>query len=777
MKQDFISKKYSWTTILNVLIEVNYLTLIFLTPLWFAYFFPTFYMFEFNKFLVFRFFLGCLLFFTTWRLVISKKDIWARLILGFNNKIFNYFIIPGILLVGLYFLLPFSINPIQSFFGSMERQQGLFSYTLYFLWAFLMFFNLWLFSNKNNLIDRIKRILTAITISSLLVSIYGILQILNIDFIPWPEPPYLTGRTLSTFGQPNFLASFLLLTIPLGFYLAHVSRKFFIKFLYYLIAAIQLICLFFTSSRGGLIAFFVMLFVFAGYLFLNSNFNKKIKIFIILGVLFSFIFSVVAIEYVIPGRLRSSFDVGRGSLAARVYFFQASANAILQKPITGYGLENSANIFIKYYERDWALFGDVSANTDRAHNIVLDIMITSGFVGLVLFSLWYYYYFRLAWKQSLEKENQFLALTIFLGAFAYFISLLFSFTIVVGEIYFWLFFVILILIDSINNSPDKIENKNNKISFLLKIKWPLFFLIIILTSWQTLKSGQSLKADYYLNEIQKSINDMEFIKAAVLREEAASLKISSVQLESIDYFLYNHLATVCFYEVSRDKSEEVIINKKINEAVINIRDFGYKNIFLKAKLFACLNNEEQASKYFDLLTELAPNWPLGYLERGHYLVRLGKMKEAEKYYQLVDINLPDLQSPVINNQHKEIAANYKYLMYVSLGNGYLKQGNYDRAELFFQAAYKQKARDYSILKKIADTYYLRGDFDTALQYVKRGARANPSDYNWWLAMAMLYFELEEKSEGLDSLQKAWLIAPEAEKDNLEDLIWQYTNNK
>ena len=777
MKKDFISKKYSWIAILDMLIEVNYLTLIFLIPLWFAYFFPTFYMFEFNKFLVFRLFLGVLLFFTTWRLFISKKDIWEKLILGFHNKIFSYFIIPGILLAGLYFLLPFSIDPMQSFFGSMERQQGLFSYTLYFLWAFLMFLNLWLFDDKNNLISRVKRILNVITFSSLLVAVYGILQIFGIDFIAWPEPPYLTGRALSTFGQPNFLASFLLLTIPIGCYLAHVSKKFLVKFFYYLIVATQLICLFFTSSRGGLIAFFVMLLIFTAHLFLTSSFSKKIKIAVILGVFLSFIFSILAVEYIIPGRLKSSLDFSRGSLAARVYFFQASANAILQKPITGYGLENSANIFIKYYERDWALFGDVSANTDRAHNIILDIMITSGFIGLVLFSLWYYYYFRLAWKQSLNKENQFLFLAIFLGALAYFISLFFSFTIVAGEVYFWLFFILIAVVSSGNEKLESIENKDKKVKFLLKIKWVLFFSIIVVTSWQTVKSWQFLKADYYLNEMQKSINDMDFIKAAVLREEVNSLNISSVQLESINYFLYNHLGTACFYEVSRDRAEQTIINKKIIQAVDNIRDFGYKNIFLKAKLFACLNDEEQANKYFDLLAEIAPNWPLGYLERGHYLVKLGKMKEAEKYYQLVDINLPDLQSPAINDQHKKIVANYKYLMYSGLGNGYLKQGNYERAELFFQAAYKQRIEDYSVLKKIADTYYLRGDFNTALQYIKRGLRANPSDYNWWLAAAMIYFELEDKQEGLYNLQQALLIAPTEEKDKLEDLILQYTNNK
>lgn len=779
MKKEFWSKKYSSQTILATLIEVNYLTLIFLIPLWFAYFFPTFHMFEFNKLLIFRFFLGTLLLLTTWRLVLSKKDVWEKIILGFKSQSFNYFIIPSVLLIGLYFLLPFSIYPMQSFFGSMERQQGLFSYTLYFLWAFLIFFNLWLFNKNNNLLRKIRNIFITISVSSLLVSIYGILQIFNIDFLTWPEQPYLTGRTLSTFGQPNFLASFLLLTIPVGFYLAYFNKKFLVKFFYYLVVALQLICLFFTSSRGGLVAFFLMLLVFVAYLFFNSNLNKKIKIFIIIGTFLIFILSVAAVEYIIPGRLQHSLDFGQGSLAARVYFFQSSADAILENPVTGYGLENGADVFIKYYERDWALFGNVSANTDRAHNIILDVIISTGFIGLILFSLWYYYYFRLAWKQSLQKENQFLSLALFLGALAYFISLLFSFTIVVGEVYFWLFFALIALFSSTGDKIEGIEstNKDNKIlNFLLKIKWLILLLVLIISGWQISRSIQSLKADYYLNEMQRAVNEMAFVKAAVLREEAVALNINPVQLKNIDYFLYNNLSNACLYETSQDKAEEKIINRKIRQAVFDIDDKGYKNIFLKAKLFTCLHNEEEANKYFDLLYEITPNWPLGYLVKGNYLVKLGKMSEAEKYYQLVDINLPDLQSPVINDYHKKIVADYKHIMYISLGNGYLKQNNYSRAELFFQAAYKQRIEDYTVLKKIADTYYLRGDIETALQYNKRGARANPSDYNWLLAIAVLYFELEEKDQGLNYLQKALLITPEEEKGRIDDLILQYTSN-
>ncbi len=780
MKIPFLSNKYSLTNILAVLIEVNYLALIFLVPLWFAYFFPTFHMFEFNKLIIFRLLLWIFVFLTFSRLLLSPADIWQKFYYACKSKKFYNFLFPLILVFGLLLLLPFSDNTALSFFGSMERQQGLLSYLHYFLWSLILFFNLYIFNRGNEWRKKVLRIVLVITTASTLVAIYGILQILNIDFITWPEPPFLTGRALSTFGQPNFLASYLLLTIPLAAYLVHFYKRFLHNFLYLLALILQIFCLFFTSSRGGLLAFFALLLIFVAYLFFRSKLSKKVKIFLVLGTVCSFIISVAAMEYTIPGRIESLLDFKRGSLAARVYFFQAAANAILQKPVVGYGLETGLDVFITYYERDWALFGDVNANTDRAHNIILDILISGGFISLMMYALWYYYFFRLASKQSFQLEKNYLSLALLLGSLAYFISLFFSFIIVGGEIYFWLYFSLLTIISVMDNKSglDEADSQiTKKAELSVKFKWFIFIIVSVVSGWQFIFSLQALKADYYLNEMQKSVNELDFITAAVLKEEAMTLNINPIQRENIQYFLYNNLSNLCLYGGNRDLAEETIIMRKINQAVLEVTDSGYKNIFLKARLFACLKNEEKANEYFDRLHEISPAWPLAYLERGNYLLKIGNLAEAEKYYQLADINLPEVTNPAMNSQHKKIITNFKHLMYSSLGDSYLQQGNYERAELFLQAAYKYKIEDYSILKKIADTYYLRGDIGIALKYINRGATLNPLDYNWWLAMAVLYLEQEDKDNGLKYLSKALLMAPNEEQDKIKNLILQHSDKE
>ena len=794
----------------EVALETIYLLIIFLVPLWFSYLFPTYNLFELSKLAIFKGLTCLLLIFSVFRFIIyfyfsSNEGNYAVVFKNLKVAFKKYFFFAILLLFGLGVSLFFSLNWQQSFFGSYERQQGLISFLFYFIFAALMFTNLFFdrylvdpyFGFSSLLLAKIRRIIIVATLSGSLVAIYGILQIMNIDFLTWPEPPYLTGRTLSTLGQPNFLASFLLLVIPLAFYLAYVSRRFLLRFFFSLLALIQIVCLFFTSSRGGLLAFLAVIVLFGLYLFFHSQLNKKIKLAAILGVVILGMSGLFTLEMINPGRLSGSFDFKKGSLAARVYFFQAAADAVITKPMFGYGLENSGEVFIRYYERDWGIYGDVSANTDRAHNIVLDILLWTGAIGLTLFVLWYYSILKLAWKQIKLNKNKSLAIALLAGIIGYLISLLFSFMIVAGEVYFWLFFALLAVMganEEINFSfrrsrlnlffkkiffVEKIKNLGRKIYFkrtrnlffCFKRLGPLFLalLLIFFAACQLKQAGKTILADYYQNEIHGAINKMEFVRASLLREKIIDLEINPIQMNSYDSYLGNYLANFCFFSDFRDKAEEKILINKLALIYTSLSDYGYQNIFLKARIAACLKDYEAAEYYFSELEKITPYWPLGYLNHGLYLVKKGDLALAEKYYQLADFSLPDLNSEFINNEHKEAAAIYKYLMYNNLGEAYLKNQNYARAEKFFQEAFRYRPEDYSLFKKIADTYYLRGEFDSALKYIKKGEMASPTDYNWPLAAAAILFEKGLNKEAMLEIEKVKNLAPAESIFLLENL--------
>jgi len=795
-------------------LEAIYLLIVFIIPLWFSYWFPTYNMFELSKLAIFKGLTSLLLIFSVTRFFLyyylaPEQAEFLIIFKKIRQAFKKYFLFAILLLAGLGVSLFFSINWQQSFFGSYERQQGLISHLFYFLFAALMFVNLFFdrylpdpyLVSSSALTAKIKRLIITVTLAATGVAVYGVLQIMNIDFLTWPEPPHLTGRTLSTMGQPNFLASFLLLTIPLSFYLTYVSRRFLIRFFFGLFAFIQIACLFFTSSRGGLLAFIAVIALFGLYLFFYSQLNKKIKVAVIFGALILGIAGLFIMEMITPGRIAESFDFRRGSLAARVYFFQAAADAITIKPFFGYGLENSSEVFIRYYERDWGLYGDVSANTDRAHNLLLDILVWIGFFGLILFTLWYYSVLKLGWQQIRSGQDKSLAMALILGILGYLISLLFSFAIVVGEVYFWLFFAILaVLSTTANNNFErqktkteaflsrafqvaKIKNLIRKINFkrtkdlkpFLKRLLPLFIglSLIVLAGYQFKRASKIMLADYYQNEINAAVNKLEFVRAGSLREQIFALEINPIQMNSYDYYLGDHLANFCFFSNFKDLTEEKIIIYKLAHIYTRLPDSGFKNIFLKARIAACLRIYDKADYYFTKLEKITPAWPLGHLNRGLYLVRKGELALAESYYQLVDLNLPDLNSEFINNEHRRAAANYKYLMYNNLGEAYLKAQNYDRAERFFQEAFRNRPEDYSLFKKIADTYYLRGNLDEALKYINRGKMANPQDYNWPLAAAAILFEKGLNEEAMIEIEKVKVLAPKESEGQIENLKKQF----
>lgn len=763
--------------LLGFFIELNYLAIIFLVPIWFAAFFSSFNLFEFNKIVVFKILLWLLLFLTTMRILFFP----AGFLLPGNFKIIvsafkKYWLLPALLVAGLLFISLFSLDFSQSFFGSYERQEGVSSYFFYFLWSLLLFINLIAWKNVggklSSLSYKIKRILVTANISASVVAVYAILQILNIDFLNWPEPPFITGRALSTLGQPNFLASFLLLTIPLAVYLTYSSRHFLLKSFFAFTVAFQVIGLFASASRGGLVALFLMGALFVIYLFFAFRFNKKLKIAIVVGVAAILFFGIAIFNVITPGRLQESFDLSVGSFAARINFFQASADAILQKPLLGYGLENSGEVFIKYYDNDWGIYADVSSNTDRAHNLVLDILLNVGFLGLILFSLWYYSFFKLAFLNQQIKKQKKLILAITLGAFAYLISLMFSFAIVAAEVYFWLFFTILIVVNFNQNSEEDVQVvASTKRSSYRLLKFIFLGGIFIISAWQISLNAEAIVADSYFNDIYVALGRGEPITATILNDAIEELKINPVQAELYNHFLGDNISNQL--DQAPDLATTFIIKQQLQDVLEALPDYGYKNFLLKAKLHSQLGNYEQANIYFAKVLELAPNWPLTYLEMGRDFVRRGQLIEAENAYKALDTKLPDVGSNKINDRHRKATEAYRYFAYSNLAAAYFAENNYARAERFFTAAYRNMVSDYSLLKRIADTHYLQGNLDVAIHYVEHGAVLSPYDYNWRVALASLYFEKGDKEAAAFNMREAIRLAPD--KIELKELEEKYKN--
>ncbi len=453
--------------ILNIFIKIVSLLIVFIIPLFFPCFFVTNNLFELTKFILFKILV------LLWILVFFIKsvtesnfcyEIYQRLKeLYYKNK----FEIIVLFLLALSLILSsfLAIDRKISIYGLYDRQFGLIFYSYCFLF--------WLLFVLSIRIEIINWYVKAILISSFFVCLYALAQISGYDFVKWSEEWGTIKRATSTLGQPNFLASYLLLVIPITIYFIYVSKNFLLKFFSLIILALQLLTLYFTYSRGGWLGLVLGLLIFSVIYFLllgmniskrrenvknnrYSLYNKYYKFGLIFIVLNIFIISLIGFNIYYPQkffhRITSLFDFQSGSVAARINFWRASFDAIKQKPLFGYGLDNQGEVLIKYYQKDWGIFNNVNSYPNRAHNLFLDILLTRGIFGLIIYLALLYLFFVAILKNIKENRKRELNLAILAAIICYFVSLQFSFSFIVSEIYFWLYFAIVYLLRIYSNT-------------------------------------------------------------------------------------------------------------------------------------------------------------------------------------------------------------------------------------------------------------------------------------------------------------------------------------
>jgi len=366
----------------------------------------------------------------------------------------------------------FSQSPHYSFWGSYTRKMGYLIWLHFFLFFLILFFNL-------KTTKQIARIFYIIVLTTGLVVLYGFLQILGLDFFNWSEPPSLGYRVFSTMGQPNFLASWLLLAFPVIFwilfryssqdhlkaplfstfkkekkeYLDKITNTSFLKKVFFrpifiCLSLLTIILLVLTQSRSSWIGFFLALFFFI----IIFSWQKNQKRLAILLFIFLVLFSVFVVALNIsPLQIKEtdhplimrfktiSHLAEAGQL--RFIWWQNSLDLIEQKPIfsLGFGPETQHLNFSQYYEPEYAALEGINQIPDRAHNDILDMTLMSGRLGLISYMLFILLIFFSGLKYIFQGKNysSFMVLILLTGLFGYLISLQFSFHVIATAIYFW----------------------------------------------------------------------------------------------------------------------------------------------------------------------------------------------------------------------------------------------------------------------------------------------------------------------------------------------------
>lgn len=220
----------------------------------------------------------------------------------------------------------------------------------------------------------------------LLTTGYGVLQYQGLGLIDW-------GREVlvSTYGNKNFFAGFLVLTTPVIFGYAAATSKLPIRIILTAVGAVQFYVIILTETRTGFLGFFVGVLLFFG---LTVRFvvwpRVDRKRLLLIGALVILLAGMVGLYSIAPRdlmtRLGDAFDLQQGTARVRWIMWTGSSRAALDRPLTGHGHGVFQLVFPNYRPTFYHRFR-VSHNTRHSHNEFLEVLMETGAVGLSLFLL------------------------------------------------------------------------------------------------------------------------------------------------------------------------------------------------------------------------------------------------------------------------------------------------------------------------------------------------------------------------------------------------------
>lgn len=357
-----------------------------------------------------------------------------------------------------------------------------------------------------------------------------------------------------------------LLAIALVLYFVKAkNRK---NLLFWIINFFLILLIIFSSSLSALLMIVILLFIFLSK-YLNAKIINKQRLFlIILGVV---IFNLILLTFYIDKFDNSKINV---ILTEREIYYTNTMNALLDKPIFGYGPGNFVYSFYKFSS------GYIK-QTPTAKNIVLDMLVETGLVGTFIFLI---LIFTLLLRSKIDVNYYLIFAMIinFLTDYTYrYNSFLILFFILAGVIYseknrltlkpiistFILFFVCLILSLSLvqrflwtnlTNSPtrsltDKLVQQINMTSDLKSLAKEQNYINLLMwiapndpnINYSLAMHYQSIgKNDTSLYYLVKSYNSAPF-KDVKLAEEIYTLTLKLHGVEKAKEF-----AQLYFYDYS-----------------------------------------------------------------------------------------------------------------------------------------------------------------------------------------------------------------------------------
>jgi len=699
-------------------------------------------------------------------LLIAPKTLWEFV---FIRNLFFYLIVVLLLLVSILYIYKnktninykinslfwlilgfiiikiisgiFGVDPITSFFGTQPRMDGNIGYIM--LFGFLISLLLFIDSKKEwNKIFKISIFVASISL------IFSLIQ----PF--FPAEGFLAGsgstnffshRLIGTLGNPIFFAGYLLPHIFLSIYLGLEEKN--NKFVRYTFFGLSLFFIFITlltKTRGSLMALLgtaFVIFIFSLFYFLKIR-KKNIFSLLLLVIPISG-FLLLALSSLGLVRHFSDFSLTSTTVITRFMLWKIGIQGFFDKILLGWGSENYAYIFSKFYNPKLLKYSFYETWADKPHNQLIEILATNGIFGLLFFIaiilVALYKILIPAWK----NKDSFIAKLFIAGVIlSFLIHIFFAFDTLEFRIVLFLIFGFIIFID-FNSKTKQIELSQGLLKGLFLITFFISFISLYLIGVNTVRLNIITSA----TREALIINDYTEVKKNIVKMPLLSSPYQNGNWENLaDVILNSDASGRLPASISKEilpiiiKELKIATEKNPNNFSYNYRlaqMYNLAGIYIDRKYF------DDAVIYLNKSKTISP-------ER-----QVSDLLLAQVYYYQRDLDkaLKLLEDLIAKNP--EISQPYWYL-----GILYNASGDSEKAFAYMSTAvangYGLKLNENILYVNILSKFNKYEEMEYVYKNIVELDKKNPT---WWANLAFVYLELKKYDDARNATRQAIFMDP------------------
>jgi len=634
----------------------------------------------------------------------------------------------------------FGIDPIKSFFGTQPRMDGGIGYIMLFG---LLISSLLFIDSKTAW----KKVFKISIFVAFLTSLFALIQ----PF--FPAEGFLAGkgitkffkyRLIGTLGNPIFLAGYLLPHIFLSLYLGFEEKNNrFLRFSFFGLSLFFILIMLLTETRGALLALLgagFIIFVLILFHFIKSGKNK-LNLFL-LGIPVVGFIAFILFNNNFADRLKD-FSLTSSTVVTRLILWKIGIAGFLDRVLLGWGSENYAYIFSKFYNPRLLKYSFYETWADKPHNQLIEIAATNGIFGILLFMAIILVALYKILIPAYKNKDNFIAKAFLSGVIlSFFIHIFFAFDTVELRIVLFLLFGFIIFIDS--------DVKTKKVELSQGLLKGVFLITFIISCASLYFIG--------INTVKLNIITSATREALVVNDYIVAKKnIVKIPLLSSPYQAGNweNLADTILNADARGRLPISVLRETLPLMIKELKVFADNNpynfsysyrlaqMYNLAAIYIDRKYFDDAITYLNKAKEISP-------ER-----QVSDLLLAQVYYYKRDVDgaLKLLEDLIAKNP--DIPQPYWYL-----GILYNASGETEKAFAFMSTAvsngYSLRLSEEVLYVNVLSKFNKYEEMEDVYKSIISKDKKNST---WWANLAFVYLQLKKYDDARNATRQAIFLDP------------------